>query len=201
MPEAAIAERTIAAIAGNAEILSAIHDENIALAIWQREPPSGIARMPLADLRSLRFIAPVSTLGDALETAMDAAGYRKGITRNSLLIDIIALAARFGHVMEADAVEIRLEIVTTNACKKFHADYVTARLITTYVGQGTQWLDHEAAADCNCGEPHDIQQLRSGDVAVFKGRLWSAEAPAIHRSPPIEGTGETRLMLVINPGR
>ena len=200
MPESAISERSIALIAGNAEILSAINDDDIALAIWQREPPRGISRMALANLRSLRFTSSVPTLDDALSDAMDAAGYSKGVVRNTLLIDIIALAARFAHIMRTDAVEIRLEIVTTNACKKFHADYVTARLITTYVGQGTQWLDHEAAADCDCGEPHNIQQLGAGDVALFKGRHWSADAPAIHRSPPIEGTGETRLVLVINPG-
>ena len=200
MSAAAIAERSIALIAGNATILSAVRDDDIALAIWQREPPGGIARIPLINLRSLRFTAPVPTLDDALSDAMDAAGYDKGIARDTLLADIIVLATCFAHVMQTDIVEIRLEIVTTNACKKFHADYVTARLITTYVGQGTQWLDHEAAADCDCGEPHNIQQLGAGDVALFKGRHWSADAPAIHRSPPIEGTGETRLMLVINPG-
>ena len=200
MSAAATAERSIALIAGNATILSAVRDDDIALAIWQREPPGGIARIPLINLRSLRFTASVPTLDDALSDAMDAAGYDKGIARDTLLADIIVLATCFAHVMRTDIFEIRLEIVTTNACKKFHADYVTARLITTYVGQGTQWLDHEAAADCDCGEPHNIKQLGAGDVALFKGRHWSADAPAIHRSPPIEGTGETRLMLVINPG-
>ena len=39
-----------------------------------------------------------------------------------------------------------LEVVRTDSCRKFHADYVTARLITTYLGEGTQWLD-EADAD------------------------------------------------------
>ena len=201
MPDAAIAERTIAAIAGDAEILSAIHGDGIALAIWQRKPLSSIARMPLGDLRNLRLTGLVPTLDDALSEAMDAAGFRKGIARDALLIDIIELAARYAHVMRTGAVEIRLEMVTTNACKKFLSDYVTAGLITTYVGQGTQWLDHKAAAECDCGEPHDIQQLSPGDVAFFKGRLWSSEAPAIHRSPPIEGTGEARLVLVINPGK
>jgi len=114
--------------------------------------------------------------------------------------DILSLADRFARIMQTKFVEIRLEHVTTNACKKFHTDYVTARLITTYIGQGTQWLDEDQPADCDCGDPHNIQQMRTGDVALFKGRLWSTCA-AIHRSPPIEGTGEERLVLVINPGR
>jgi hypothetical protein len=109
-------------------------------------------------------------------------------------------ASHFATNMELGVVEIRLERIVTNACRKFHADYVTARLICTYAGQGTQWLDSEDAAGCDCGDPHNIRQLSTGDVALFKGRLWSAHAPAIHYSPPIEGTGEERLVLVINPG-
>jgi Protein of unknown function (DUF1826) len=140
-------------------------------------------------------------LPQELEASLDDAGFVSGIGRNMLVTDILMLANRFAAVMDVGDVEIRLEHVTTNACKKFHGDYVTARLICTYVGPGTQWLEGEDAANCDCGDPHNIRQLSTGDVALFKGRLWSAEPPAIHRSPPIEGTGEERLVLAINPAR
>ncbi|MEP4338922.1 MAG: DUF1826 domain-containing protein, partial [Roseobacter sp.] len=146
----------------------------------------------------IRFTANMDELHDVLHDTLDEAGHQKGDPRDILHSDIVALVHRFAEVMETQCVEIRLEHVTTNACRKFHTDYVTARLITTYLGQGTQWLDSDGR-DSN--DPGNIQQMQTGDVALFKGRLWSSHAPAIHRSPPIEGTGEERLMLVINPAR
>jgi Protein of unknown function (DUF1826) len=189
--------------AGNAEVLRAIREDDVSIAISERNAPASIAAIPLTDIKNVRFQSALGGLPLALERALDDAGFSSGIGRNMLVTDILMLANRFAAVMDVGKIEIRLEHVTTNACKKFHADYVTARLICTYIGQGTQWLDDPEASsdvvDCHCGGPHNIRQLATGDVALFKGRLWSAEAPAIHRSPPIEGTGEERLVLVINP--
>jgi uncharacterized protein DUF1826 len=192
-------ERSIALIAGNIEALDAIRDDEISIALWERELPSGFSKLNLDGIADLRFTTDIHELHGSLDDALDEAGHRKGSPREALHSDIVVLANGFAKIMKADLVEIRLEHVITNACKKFHADYVTARLITTYRGQGTQWLEGDDAANCNCGEPHEIQQMAAGDVALFKGRLCSSQAPAIHRSPPIEGTGEERLVLVINP--
>jgi hypothetical protein len=194
-----VATRTRASRGRNADVLRAIREDDVSIAIWEREPPSGTTDIPLKNLSSFRFSASLGEIPDRLELELDSAGFNKGIRRNLLAIDIATLANRFGAVMNLTEAEIRLEHVTTNACKKFHGDYVTARLICTYAGPGTQWLDGEDAEDCGCGEPHNIQQMKAGDVALLKGRLWSENHPAIHRSPPIEGSGEERLMLVINP--
>jgi len=193
-------ERSVALIAGNSESLGTIRDQGVAIAIWKRQLPLSLSALPLDGLADLCFTAATGDLAAALNVALDDAGHQRGGARDILHADILSLADRFARIMQTKFVEIRLEHVTTNACKKFHTDYVTARLITTYIGQGTQWLDEDQPADCDCGDPHNIQQMRTGDVALFKGRLWSTCA-AIHRSPPIEGTGEERLVLVINPGK
>lgn len=196
-----VATLSRAIIAGNADVLHAIRDEDVSLAIWEREAPPAIAHLALTDIQNLRFQALLGELPDTLETHLDIAGFAKGIGRHMLVTDIAMLANRFAAIMDLGEVEVRLEHIKTNACKKFHGDHVTARLICTYVGQGTQWLDGEDADNCDCGDPHNIRQLGVGDVALFKGRLWSPESPAIHRSPPIEGTGQERLVLVINSPR
>ncbi|QTD57481.1 hypothetical protein J4G78_08135 [Parasphingorhabdus cellanae] len=41
--------------------------------------------------------------------------------------------------------------------------------------------------------------MQTGDVALFHERLWSQDTLAIHRSRPIERTGEEPLILIINP--
>ena len=103
--------------------------------------------------------------------------------------------------MKLDAVSVRLAIVTSDSCRKFHADYVKARLITTYVGTGTQWIDGKDAERVARGQdPVRINTLGAGDVGLFKGKI-ATRYPAIHRSPPIARTGETRLMLVLDPAR
>lgn len=186
-------------MAVHADILNAIREDDISIAIWEREPPPAVRDIALANLSKLLLTASLRELPDQLACELASAGFKKGIQRNALAADILALASRFAAVMGLDEVEIRLEHVTTNACRKFHGDYVTARLICTYVGPGTQWLDGENTADCDCGELHNMQQMKAGDVGMLKGRLWSTEYPAIHRSPPIEGLGEERLVLVINP--
>ena len=196
MMDAALVSQAV--IAGNAEVFTAIRDDEVALAIWERPVPD-ILSIPLNAISNMRFQCGVGELPDMLQQAMNTAGFGKRIGSHVLLTDILMLANHFARAMCTETVEIRLERIVNNACKKFHADYVTARLITTYVGQGTQWLDGPDAADCDCGDLHNIRQLDTGDIGIFKGRLWPESAPAIHRSPPIEGSGEERLVLVINP--
>jgi hypothetical protein len=110
--------------------------------------------------------------------------------------DIISLAGRFSALMGVDEVRVRLEVITGNACKKVHTDYTDVRLICTYAGQGTDYAlqgadDH--GGDC-C-----LEQVPTGWIGLFKGRTFHPDhAPAWHRSPPIAGTGEKRLLLVID---
>jgi hypothetical protein len=110
----------------------------------------------------------------------------------SLQLDIASLVERFMALMQVDAVRVRVEGVTSNACKKVHADYTDVRLITTYAGPGTDYAPH-GDADC-C-----LEQVPTGAVALFKGRLFAPNhAACMHRSPPIEGTEAKRLVLVID---
>jgi hypothetical protein len=185
-------------------IFSAIHDPATNIVIWQRSRPAGLESLKLDQICDIRFTSPIATLPDTVEREIAKAGFRSRLAPHSLATDILTLANHFSAVMNISMVEIRLEHITTNACHKYHADWVTARLITTYFGQGTQWLSQNDALRHAEGAPLDAlhhHSIKTGEVALFKGRLWSNDAPAIHRSPPIEGTGEERLMLVINPGR
>lgn len=117
-----------------------------------------------------------------------------GLLPEALRDDILLLAQRFAAFMQVETVRLRLEAVTTNACRKIHADYTDLRLITTYHGRGTDYQPVGA-------EPVEDNLLRmtTGHIGLFKGRLFAdGHAPCLHRSPPIEGTGEARLVLVID---
>jgi len=98
--------------------------------------------------------------------------------------------------MSAPYLRLRLDVVRTNACRKFHIDAVTARLICTYRGTGTQYGISTDGAD-----PKRVFTVPTGAPIILRGTLWPADLPSglLHRSPPIVDTGETRLLLVIDP--
>ena len=190
-----------ARISVSPHVLNAIRDEECNLTIWERTAEPALRALLEASPKDVRFDAPLSDFEARLTEELAQAGYPDTDERSALIEDIVALADRYGAIMELDALSVRLAIVTTDSCRKFHADYVKARLITTYVGTGTQWIDAEDAARvAEDAAPQNIKTLAAGDVGLFKGKLWT-QSPAIHRSPPITGTGERRVMLVLDPAR
>jgi len=47
-----------------------------------------------------------------------------------------------------------------------------------------------------------LQRLRPFDVALFRGVRDSGKDAVVHRSPPIAGSGRTRLLFCLtDPGR
>jgi hypothetical protein len=185
-----------------ADVLAAICDPALNLAIWERDLSADI----VADAQELTakgaklFVLEhvLDGMDTSLSNAIQAADWPHA---PHLRADIAALAARFSAIMDTPAISLRLEVVEGDACRKFHADFVTARLITSYAGPGSQWLANDEAEALASGSPPErlnIHTLKAGDVALFKGRRWT-DTPIIHRSPPIAGTGQRRLVLVINP--
>lgn len=182
------------------DVLKAIREPDCNLAIWQRDAFADFAPLIAGDPQDLRFTCDAATLPERLGTDLVQFGYGGDRTlHRALAEDAAHLARLFCDVMDLARVELRLEVVRTDSCRKFHADYVTARLITTYVGAGTDWLDQADAERVAAGAaPAHINRLSLFDVGLFKGKL-ATDRPAIHRSPPIAGTGAVRLLLVLNP--
>jgi hypothetical protein len=117
--------------------LPAIADPTINLAVCRRPTATG-AFSPgnLSRVDDLSDEFAVVTLASDLPGRMSDAGYETP-EMDTLASDIASLATQFAQIMDTDRVAIRLEIVETDACRRFYADYVTARLICTYVGTGT----------------------------------------------------------------
>jgi hypothetical protein len=133
---------------------------------------------------------------DAASEVCDTSGTPAGLERDRLVDDIAALADIFARLMRARWLRLRLDAVTTNACRRFHIDAVTARLVCTYRGTGTQY-----GISTDGAEPRRVFQVATGAPILLRGTLWPERPRSglLHRSPPIEGTGETRLVLVLDP--
>lgn len=182
------------------EHLSAIHGPECAAAIWYRQPlprfQTWIDALPTSQLPCTRTILRLERVAGALDALTQACGTPAGPERDMLVGDIAAMAAIFSEVMRASYLRLRLDVVTNNACRKFHIDALTARLICTYRGTGTQY-----GISRDGGDPRRIRTVPTGAPMILRGTLWP-ESPAsglLHRSPPIQGKGETRLVLVLDP--
>lgn len=171
--------------------LDAIARPDAALAIWWRSLPDALrAALAFLDLDMVDDVSLDLAAGEAIDGALADAGYADPIA-TLLAEDIGLLVRRHAALIGEDRLRLRLEVVETDACRRFHADFVTLRLLCSYVGPGTQWCRADAA-DAVCEVP-------TGAVAVFKGRLLLDPPTILHRSPPISATGERRLVLAIDP--
>lgn len=175
------------------DAFAAILDPAVNLAIWER--PSMLPVGSLDGFGTIQMTTPVGRAHAALTDAFaqqPPAAWHADITA-----DIAALAESFAAIMSLSHVVIRLERVIGDACKRWHADYVSVRMICTYRGSGTQWIERSVeSADAPAVETP--RSLAEGAVGLFKGRILAGEQAIVHRSPPIAGTGEERLLLVID---
>lgn len=193
------AERSVR-IATSPEGLVAIQNPSCAAAIWHREPLASfqawVDHVPAHKLPTTRSVLQPGAVRRAMYELCQASGLPECEHRNLLVDDVSALAAMFSELMRVEYLRLRLDLVTTNACRKFHVDAVTTRLVCTYRGTGTQY-----GVSDNGDDPECILTVGTGSPILLRGTL-SPEVPRsglLHRSPPIEGTGETRLVLVLDP--
>jgi hypothetical protein len=169
------------------DVWERIHDPDISLVVEPGDAPAG----PWVD--ALLAIAPFAWRVSGPPDAV--AGLLPDAPR-PLQERVAVLASRLATLMDAPWVTVRVEGVTGNACTRMHADYTDVRLILTLAGPGTEHVggDDPAAS---------VQQLPAGWIGLFKGRTYPGaapgrHAPCLHRSPAIDGTGERRLVLVID---
>ena len=187
------------AIADKPEGLTAFLQPSCAAAIWRRQPAQDFQRwidgLDASLLPEGRIVLRPDTVQAAVTELCENAGTPDCLERQQLIGDVAALADIFAKLIQTPYLRLRLQPMTSNACRKFHIDAIKARLICTYRGQGTQY-----GMTTDGQDPARVFSVATGAPVLLRGTLWP-ETPAsglLHRSPPIEGTGETRLLLVLD---
>ncbi len=114
--------------------------------------------------------------------------------------DVSALAEIYASLLEPDALGVRLHQLAGPMCPRLHVDRVGIRLLCTYAGPGTQWLDDPSAdrrllgpgaggrSDIESGlirTPELVRSIPTGAIALLKGETFPGNAGhgVIHRSP------------------
>jgi len=105
--------------------------------------------------------------------------------------------------------KVELNTVKSDQCRLFHTDSVHLRMICTYLGPGTQICRDSNANRDYLGKGDNykivrdwkkIYQAKTGEYCFLEGDLHPERRGigVIHRSPPIEKDGLTRLVLKID---
>lgn len=192
-----------------------IYDPTINLVNWQRTLPTEVSDCAALlvqhpSLWAFRESVSLSNVAQAL-----ARGIPEICDRQALIDDIEQLTDAYCCLFECEEVGLRIEVVDRASCPRFHVDHVLCRLVTTYHGPATQWLEHQHVDRSklgrgNKGLPDDqsgliltngrVQSLNTGDVVLLKGEKWPLNEGGglVHRSPSIEAPAR-RLVLTLDP--
>jgi hypothetical protein len=192
----------------NERALRKINDDDIALVIWHRSPPRNFASwldaLPADRLPEGHFVGPAACVPARLSALCDLVEVEDGPDRRAFIKDVVRLARSFATLTGSPDVDLRLEAVDHDSCWRFHRDHVGYRLNATYRGPGTQWLRPEHAVRAlrsqrrYRGPMHELPRFAAG---LFKGVARAGDSAIVHRSPPVAGTGRTRLFLCLNEVR
>jgi len=200
-----------AQVAGDTpDVLTQVLTDSVNLAVWQRRLPMHVAdfaRMSAGlgePLQENRIIdcpdGDVPALEGLAASFSDVEGY------SGFVADVAWLIDAYVCLTGAKRVGLRLRILDTAMCPRFHVDWVSLRLITTYAGAGSEWLAESAlprtalrSASLPSPQQSSIQRLEAGDVAIFKGERWEGNEGRgiIHRSPGVV-PGERRLIMTLD---
>ena len=183
--------------------LSEIHKKNVNISIWERNLNNKIieAGKYMLDKNSKIQFSEVIKPKNTLDTLKGEFGHSEEY--RFLFKDISKLVKMFCELFEENRAWLRIDAISKPMCPRFHTDYVRCRLVTTYVGPGSQWLPHHLVnrsklGHGNQGQPDDksglfqknvkIEQLEVGHVAMLKGESWDGNdgSGLVHRSPHAE---------------
>ena len=149
------------------------------------------------------FAPSIETLPPHERARLD--GLPSGDGRGALLDDIASLTEILHELVDCPAVGLRCTPVDGTMCPRWHVDRVPLRMLCTYRGPGTEWLEDQgvdrnaltrsAVADGAC------RRADAGELVLLKGALWQDNdgLGAVHRSPAVEAGGEPRILLTLDP--
>ncbi|GEM80393.1 DUF1826 domain-containing protein [Vibrio superstes] len=194
--------------------LSNIYQSEQNIAIWQRMLPTTMTNdinQMLFEGRPLALVQSVTpnNAADWIRNKLD-----EYACADALATDIALIVDMFCYLFDVEEVGLRLTSLDSPMCPRFHVDHVPCRLVTTYVGSATQWLENKGIDRTKLGagslgqpdnlsglygEETAIQKMQAGDVALLKGSGWEGNENngLVHRSPAV-GSNERRLLLTLD---
>lgn len=195
-------------------LLEIFRDE-VNLAVWQRPLAPPVQRFANAVLQRGGQLAEAYTLEVAtdqqgnpsvcLPRLVGATSHLEGYAE--FVADVAHLVDAFACLVDAQRIGLRLRSLDQAMCPRWHVDHVPVRLVSSYAGPGSEWLQEGQLPREHLGGPgidryaREVsgQALAAGDVALLKGERWQGNAGRglVHRSPTV-AEGQRRLLLTLD---
>ncbi len=175
-----------------------IRDEAMDAVLWSRTVPETVQAwldgLSVNALPQGRFVLKAADTNRCVLQLFEKLGYAIKPELIWLAEDIAALAHHLSKTLASPDIRMRIEVVTDDACRKFHVDNVLARMICTYSGPGTEY-----GVSGKNKAPEQIHRVPTGQPMLFKGKLWPGARNRVlqHRSPPVAGMDIARFVIVL----
>ncbi|WP_016954736.1 DUF1826 domain-containing protein [Catenovulum agarivorans] len=194
-------------------VLADIYEPDINIAIWQHQLAANVVEeisviQQFSRLNLVLAVTPNNTIQQLVE-------YNHEFQQTpNLCHHLSTIVEMFCTLFDLPRAGLRLNLLDRAMCPKFHVDHIPCRLVSTFSGKATEWLEHSKVDRTKLGagsfglsdqqsgiyqQTSDIQQLNCGDVALLKGDGWQGNEGArlVHRSPTV-GKNEKRLLLTLD---
>ena len=191
-------------------ILQSINFPETNLALWHREENLEISReisyLTPYSLADERHMSDFASFESDLKRVFISQGLDPDCFAN-LRVDLQQITGLFQSIRQPEEICFRLVTTDQDDCRRFHLDRVRLRLITTYQGPGTEYLkelEADRQAERSGGTNEDIMKLGTSSqfpphsVGIMKGDPHNEGRGLIHRSPPVFGTGITRVLFCLD---
>lgn len=190
--------RRVSAIAQLADIF----DPVVQVCSWQRAIDTNIATYvtDAAGHYNLQMREVLNT-GDRAQLVDLPPGEGGELLRD----DVALLTEILCELVDCPSVGLRFASVENAMCPRWHVDRVPIRMLCTYSGPGTEWLEDQSVDKAHLSDPEIVdgacQRAASGEVVLLKGALWQDNegSGAIHRSPAIGSSANRRILLTLDP--
>jgi Protein of unknown function (DUF1826) len=191
-----------------------IFDPEVQVLVWRRDSTKFAAHCRARSSAAPNFgtgFRKVFRVGDSLgNELLEAMNGHPTITP-----DVLCLAELYADLLGCEAIGLRYELVDGAMCPGFHVDRTGIRLLCTYRGPGTQWIDDRHADRSKLGPGSgglpdhlsglfgpgaQVQEAALGDVVLLKGSLWQGNGArgAIHRSPAVDPGQAPRVLVAMD---
>ena len=200
-PETTLAEPTWRRVPELVDLVE-IFDPEVQVCAWQRESDPGIETY-LSQLDQTAELQRIETLSPALPPRLE--GLPDGAGRAALTADLSLLRDIIFELLGCAAAGLRFAMTGRAMCPGWHIDRTGIRLVCTYQGPGTQWLDCQDIDRRNLqsdqADKAAFIEALPGEIVLLKGALWQDNSAfgAIHRSPDPGPSASLRTLVTFDP--
>lgn len=192
-------------ISSENSVLKEILQEELNMVIWEREISQEIKLY--TEFLSKKDVFEINSTYSHLDSLFLKLPSKNHVGYGFFCQDIRFISELFKNILKSQNLKIQLSVVNKVQCPKFHVDFVKLRLLCTYTGHGSHYLENEnvnrneLGLGVNSKVPKSSDQVKEVSkfaVSILKGEAFKNNQGkgVVHRSPLIE-ENQKRVILKI----